>query len=113
MACALPSKPPRRLHSPEEAPQEESLLLQTRIVRVQVRTRPIRDGLDAVLRGLLTYYSQRLECKINLTVLIGNFQKDLMAAYLCRLLPRCPNSGGFRSVPEAQQRLSCPNFYFC
>ena len=81
MACALPSKPPRRLHSPEEAPQEESLLLQTRIVRVQVRTRPIRDGLDAVLRGLLTYYSQRLECKINLTVLIGNFQKDLMAAY--------------------------------
>ena len=26
----------------------------TRIVRVQVRTRPIRDGLDAVLRGLLT-----------------------------------------------------------
>ena len=40
----------------------------TRIVCVQVRTRPIHDGLDAVLR------------EINLAVLIGNFQTDLMAA---------------------------------
>jgi len=29
---------------------------QTRIICVQVRTRPIRDGLDAVLRSLPTVY---------------------------------------------------------
>lgn len=46
------------------------------IICVQERTRPIRDGLHAVLRGLLTCYFWRLKCEINLTVLIGNFQND-------------------------------------
>ena len=41
----------------------------TRIVRVQVRTRLICDGLDAVSRGLLT-------CEMNFTVLVGNFQNE-------------------------------------
>ena len=44
---------------------------QTQIVCVQVRTRPIRDGLDAVLRGLPTVYFQRLKYEMNLAVLIA------------------------------------------
>ena len=35
---------------------ELTCIRNTRIFCVQVRTRPIRDGLDAVLQGLLTYY---------------------------------------------------------
>ena len=52
----------------------------TRLIRVQVRTRPIRDGLDAVLRGLPTVYFERLKCemKSNGKVLIGKFQNDLI-----------------------------------
>ena len=46
----------------------------TRILRVQVRTRPICDGLDAVSRGLLT-------CEMNFTVLVGNFQNESIVAW--------------------------------
>ena len=38
----------------------------------QVRRRSTRDGLDAVSRGLLTYQFERLQLKIDLTVLIDN-----------------------------------------
>ena len=46
----------------------------TRMVCVKVRTRPICDGLDAVLRGLLT-------CEMDFMVLVGNFQNELIVAW--------------------------------
>ena len=42
----------------------------TRIVCVQVRTRPIRDGLNAALRGLLTVYFEHLKYNNCLSVLV-------------------------------------------
>ena len=41
---------------------------------------PNRDGLGAVLGGLLTCYFEPLKCEIDLTVLISNFLNDSMAA---------------------------------
>ena len=41
---------------------------------VQVRTRPIWDGLDAALRGPLTRHFEHLKYRIDQTVLTGNFQ---------------------------------------
>ena len=42
--------------------------------------RPLRGGLDAVLRGFPPVDFQRLKCALSLTVLIGNFLNDLTAA---------------------------------
>ena len=56
---------------------------------MQVRRRPIGDGLGAVLRGLLTYHFEPLKCEIGLTVLIGNFPKVSVAASNARLLSKC------------------------
>ena len=50
----------------------------SRILCVQVRRRPIRDGLGAVLGGALTCYFWCLKCGSDLTVLTGNFQNDSM-----------------------------------
>ena len=42
-----------------------------------MRMRPLRGGLDAVLRGFPPVDFQRLKCALDL---IGNFQNDLTAA---------------------------------
>ena len=38
-----------------------------------MKRRPIRDGLDAVLRGFPTIGYQRLRCALNLMELTANF----------------------------------------
>ena len=38
----------------------------TRILCVQVRRRPIQDGLDAVLGGVITFYFWCLKCRSDL-----------------------------------------------
>ena len=43
--------------------------VETRILCVQVRRRPIRDGLNAVLGGVFTFYFWCLKCRSDLTVL--------------------------------------------
>ncbi len=58
----------------------------TRILCVQVRRHSIRDGLGAVLGGVLTYYFWCLKCVSDLTVLTGNFQNDSMVASECCLM---------------------------
>ncbi len=68
---------------------------------MQVRRHPIRDGLGAVLGGVLTCYFWCLKCISDLTVLTGNFQNDLMVAserglvlprvLLPRVLPKYTN----------------------
>ncbi len=52
----------------------------TRLVCVQVRRHPIRDGLGAVLGGVLTCYFWCLKFVSDLTVLTGNFQIDSIVA---------------------------------
>ena len=56
---------------------------------MQVRRRPVRDGLGAVLGGVLTCYFWYLKYRSDLTVLTGNFQTDLIV--ICKrylVLPR-------------------------
>ena len=48
---------------------------ETRKFCVQVKSRPICDGLGAASRGLSTHYFWGLKCKCDLTVLTGKFQK--------------------------------------
>ena len=43
---------------------------------MQMRRRPIRDGLDAVLGGVLTRFFWCLKCGSGLTVLNGNFHNE-------------------------------------
>lgn len=51
-----------------------------RIVCVQVRKGPIRDGLYAILGGHLTGWFWRLKYSINLVIFMGNFQNLSVAS---------------------------------
>ncbi len=61
----------------------------TRTLCVQVRRHSIRDGLGAVLGGVLTCYFWCLKCVSDLTVLTGNFQIDLIIALPSGCLECC------------------------
>jgi hypothetical protein len=67
------------------------------VVCVQVRTRPIRNSLDAVLQGLPTVYLQRLKYEMKLTILIGNFQYEVDDYLDC-----CLDVPEFRELPKFQ-----------
>lgn len=87
----------------------------TRIGCVQVTTRSIRDGLNAVFRGLLTVHFERLKCEMNLTVLIGNFQ-DKLISNQAELLPNFyfdeVQSQFSNTRPSLRHLLSAPAIHF-